>query len=421
MRRYIEGFRTADGAMGLDIGGTAGKIAFLQRDQSDTHVLSEERFGMSGRRHARLETNCPEMGGVLHFVKFETKRTAPGLQRIAELREGSFSGVTAGRQASRPVVRQGSRAPGELNIELPDGQRAVYATGGGAHRFEALIRDVLSLQLVRVDEFEALVEGLRLVFRALPQSLYSLSEGGAQEAAEFGADGYPCLVCNIGSGVSLLRVTAHAAERVGGTSIGGSTFLGLVYQMTSARTFDAAVALAQAGDASAVDLTVRDIYGQEGEVRLGIPGDLTACSFGKVVRRDDGPPPPAEADIAASVCMFVTQSIALYACTIARTQGLHTVFFVGGFLTGNPLAERRLAHFARVEYKRAGMAGRALFLRHAEYAGALGCLAARSGGDGADGVSPLLSRQELRSRQPTERQPTDSRQPTTDSRQPTTD
>lgn len=91
--------------------------------------------------------------------------------------------------------------------------------------------------------------------------------GAALEGAEDSA--YPYLVVNIGSGVSILRVDArHVYERVGGTSLGGSTFLGLVSALTGCRTFEEAIAMAAAGDSTKVDMSVGDIYGEIGEDSL---------------------------------------------------------------------------------------------------------------------------------------------------------
>jgi len=71
---------------------------------------------------------------------------------------------------------------------------------------------------------------------------------------------------------------------------------------------------------------------------------------------------------------MVTQSIALYACQLARQHGCREVIFTGGFLESNELARTKLTYFITREFKLGEANGRALFLRHSEYAGALGCL-----------------------------------------------
>lgn len=60
---------------------------------------------------------------------------------------------------------------------------------------------------------------------------------------------YPYLVVNIGSGVSILLVKSPTdIERVGGTSMGGGSFVGLSSLLTGVNTFDEALALAEKGD-----------------------------------------------------------------------------------------------------------------------------------------------------------------------------
>lgn len=50
---------------------------------------------------------------------------------------------------------------------------------------------------------------------------------------------FPCLVVNIGSGVSIVRVDEEGKfERVSGTSLGGGTLWGLLSLLTDASTFD---------------------------------------------------------------------------------------------------------------------------------------------------------------------------------------
>jgi len=233
---------------------------------------------------------------------------------------------------------------------------------------------------VKVGEFDALVQGLRFIFNHMPDSLYCLQADGIEVPAGFcnscfNSGRFPVLVCNIGTGVSMIKVAFDGAERIGGTSIGGSTFLGLVYQMTSARSFKEAMQLAKEGDNKEVDLLVRDIYGPAGQEALGLPDDLVASSFGKLTRRSGKESHgPSEASIAASTCIMVTQSIALYACQLARRRSCREVIFTGGFLENNDIARRKLALFVQREFKRFEGEGRALFSRHAEYAGAIGCL-----------------------------------------------
>mgnify|MGYP002785158320 CR=1 FL=1 len=66
---------------------------------------------------------------------------------------------------------------------------------------------------------------------------------------------YPYLLVNIGSGVSMVRVTGPGPtqyERVSGSSIGGGTFWGLCRLLTQTRDFDEMLDLSTQGDNAAV-------------------------------------------------------------------------------------------------------------------------------------------------------------------------
>mmetsp|Transcript_10547 Transcript_10547/g.31394 ORF Transcript_10547/g.31394 Transcript_10547/m.31394 type:complete len:298 (+) Transcript_10547:86-979(+) len=71
---------------------------------------------------------------------------------------------------------------------------------------------------------------------------------------------------------------------MGGSSLGGSTFWGLVRLLTSCATFDEVIRLTQSGASANIDMLVGDIYGGDCP-SLGLRGDVIAASFGKVTMR----------------------------------------------------------------------------------------------------------------------------------------
>jgi type II pantothenate kinase len=73
---------------------------------------------------------------------------------------------------------------------------------------------------------------------------------------------FPYLVVNIGSGVSILKVSGPGSyERVSGTSLGGGTYWGLCRLLTNCATYEEVLDIAENGDAGTVDMLVKDIYG----------------------------------------------------------------------------------------------------------------------------------------------------------------
>jgi type II pantothenate kinase len=98
------------------------------------------------------------------------------------------------------------------------------------------------------------------------------------------ADIYPYLLVNIGSGVSMIKVSGpRQFQRVGGTSLGGGTFWGIMSLLTGARTFENMLAMADKGDNSGVDMLVGDIYGTDYD-KIGLKSTTIASTFGKVFK-----------------------------------------------------------------------------------------------------------------------------------------
>lgn len=114
--------------------------------------------------------------------------------------------------------------------------------------------------------------------------MFTYSETDPMHFVEPRADVYPYLLVNIGSGVSMIKVSGPKQfQRVGGTSLGGGTFWGILSLLTGARTFDEMLSMAERGDNSGVDMLVGDIYGTD-YGKIGLKSTTIASTFGKVFR-----------------------------------------------------------------------------------------------------------------------------------------
>jgi len=232
-----------------------------------------------------------------------------------------------------------------------------------------------------MDELESLVRGIDFMIHTVPDECYYLSQFLFKlplQRQTHPPVSYPYLVCNIGSGVSILKVSGpHQFERVGGTSLGGGTFLGLCRALTGCDTFEEALVLAERGHSSAVDLLVGDIYGGDYE-QLGLAKENVAASFGKLVRNNgdmaDLRTNVRREDLAKAALVMITNNISSLVNLYAH-QVLHVpqMIFVGNFLTHNEIAKRGLA-FATDYWSQ--QTAKALFLRHEGYFGAVGSLLA---------------------------------------------
>ena len=118
----------------------------------------------------------------------------------------------------------------------------------------------------------------------MPQEVFSYTETGPTHFLEASIDIYPYLLVNIGSGVSMIKVSEKGQfRRVGGTSLGGGTFWGLLSLLTGASTFPEMLDMAERGDNATVDLLVGDIYGTD-YGKIGLKSTTIASSFGKVFK-----------------------------------------------------------------------------------------------------------------------------------------
>jgi type II pantothenate kinase len=241
---------------GVDIGGTLAKMVYFQPSKSSSSTdFTQERLYLSNldeyilnlkssdgsrtaERDERLELHVDALGGTLHFCSFQTSR----MEKIVETIRNRFF--------HRYI-------------------RTISCTGGGAYKFSRLFEDTLGIFIQKADEMDALIQGLNFVLRYAKNECYtfknvSLDAQGLGEATKKlmpmptnHHEIYPFLLVNIGSGVSILKVTSETQyERVSGTSLGGGTFWGLCRTLSKFRSFEEAMDASVEGNSSSVDMTV---------------------------------------------------------------------------------------------------------------------------------------------------------------------
>lgn len=186
-------------------------------------------------------------GGSLNFERFETDNVHECVDFISALIERSAKVNHVPVEDMRKSVK-------------------ILATGGGAHKFYDLFGGTLGVDVLKEDEMECLIEGLQFI-TLIPDEAYYFSDeliqtvshptaasasqpnvlerpspNPPQYAVTFESNPtpqLPCLLVNIGSGVSIIRVDGDGKfERVSGTSLGGGTLWGLLSLLTPATTFD---------------------------------------------------------------------------------------------------------------------------------------------------------------------------------------
>jgi len=201
----------------------------------------------------------------------------------------------------------------------------------------------------------------------------------------------PCLLVNIGSGVSIIKVDADGTfERVSGTSLGGGTLWGLLSLLTPAQTFDEMLTLSEKGDNATVDMLVGDIYGTD-YTKLGLKSTTIASSFGKVFKhtgegKEGGERGTFKAeDISRSLLYAVSNNIGQIAYMNAEKYGLDRIYFGGCFIRGHATTITTLSYAIRFWSKGKK---RALFLRHEGFLGAIGAWIKNIDAEEIQGGSP---------------------------------
>ncbi|KAI1392573.1 fumble-domain-containing protein [Hypoxylon trugodes] len=357
----------------VDIGGSLAKLVYFSREAHST-----------------------EPGGRLNFQSFETDRIDDCIEFMRHLKD-------------KQLALNGSR-PGEL---------CVMATGGGAYKFYERIRERLGVDVLREDEMECLIIGLDFFITEIPREVFTYSETDPMHFATPHANIYPYMLVNIGSGVSILKVSGpRTYERVGGTSLGGGTLWGILSLLTPAESFDEMLDMAAHGDNAKVDMLVGDIYGTD-YGKIGLKSTTIASSFGKVFRMkreaeneaedmgglangDDqnrrqqqnsdqsssstpSQPQPqrptssraselarsrfSSADISRSLLYAISNNIGQIAFLQSQVHGLSRIYFGGSFIRGHPQTMNTLSY--AIKFWSKGQK-QAYFLRHEGYLGAVG-------------------------------------------------
>jgi type II pantothenate kinase len=258
--------------------------------------------------------------------------------------------------------------------------------------------------------------GLDFFITEIPREVFTYSETDPMHFAEPEENIYPYMLVNIGSGVSMLKVSGpRTYERVGGTSLGGGTLWGILSLLTPAESFDEMLEMAAQGDNAKVDMLVGDIYGMD-YGKIGLKSTAIASSFGKVFKmkreaeteaEDNGglsnadnnyqrrrssqqspdpaaemtPPPPADApsrfssaDISRSLLYAISNNIGQIAYLQSQIHSLDHIYFGGSFIRGHPQTMNTLSY--AIKFWSRG-AKQAYFLRHEGYLGSVGAFLKR--------------------------------------------
>jgi type II pantothenate kinase len=254
------------------------------------------------------------------------------------------------------------------------------------------LKKALDVGILREDEMECLITGLDFFINEIPNEVFTYSETQPMQFTEAQPDVYPYLLVNIGSGVSMIKVSGpNKFQRVGGTHLGGGTFWGIMSLLTGAQTFDEMLAMTDRGDNSGVDMLVGDIYGMDYK-KIGLKSTAIASSFGKVCRlkgaaeqnAEDGigltqgdlesGPKFSHEDMSRSLLYAISNNIGQIAYLQSEKDQVKHIYFGGSFIRGHRQTINTLSYAIRFWSKGEKQA---YFLRHEGYLGAVGAFLLR--------------------------------------------
>ncbi|KAK6457728.1 fumble-domain-containing protein [Scheffersomyces xylosifermentans] len=329
----------------VDIGGTLTKLVYFTKSSSDRG------------------------GGRLHFKDFQTE--------------------TFKHDVLKFIIKLISKS---CHLESHPPITYIMATGGGAHKFYDLMtktfrKHKLPMKIIAKDEMACLIKGLNWLITKIPNEIftYNLEENDTKFMANSLQDEseiFPYLLVNIGSGVSMIKVTGPGPadfERIGGSSLGGGTLWGLLSLLTDAKDYNEMLEMAQRGDNENIDLLVGDIYGTNYN-KIGLKANHIASSFAKVFKKlrfnNDRKLTPAEKlaqfkpeDIARSLLYSVSNNIGQIAYLQALRFDLKRIYFGGSYISGHKQTIHTLSYAVNF-WSKGDM--QSYFLRHEGYLGSVG-------------------------------------------------
>lgn len=187
------------------------------------------------------------------------------------------------------------------------GISCIHVTGGKSHLFKRIFRGV---KVQSVSEIDAIgYGGWYLHPKKMDRSF---------------------LVVSMGTGTCMVHVKVVSKERIrcqhiGGTGVGGGTFLGLAREILGETDISKLIRRFRHGNLRHIDLSVRDIIGSG----IGIvPGDATASNLGKLAYASSEIR-FSQDDLALGIANLIGQTLATTSIFAAQAHKLKTIILTG--------------------------------------------------------------------------------------------
>ena len=217
-------------------------------------------------------------------------------------------------------------------------------TGGGAFILQKQLSREFNVSLL--DEFIANYKGIEILHDLIKKKELPAS-----------------LIVSIGTGSSIVY-KEESIKHLGGTALGGGFFMGLIKLLYNITDFKDALKFAAVGNRYNIDLKVSDIYDKKDNRVDALFKEFTAASFAKIEMMSN----IKKEDVINSLIHLIAENIGMLACFMADRVNIKHLVFCGGFTINNKILRKSLTRICLIQQKKA------LFLKNAEYMGAIGAL-----------------------------------------------
>lgn len=279
--------------IGLDIGGSLTKICILtDKKEKEINDLLLSKYNSE---YIDLGLNC------LYLTNFQTNNFEKNFSSLIK----DLNNIT--------------------KIEKID------ATGGGAYKFSSYVKNRCNIEFIKHDELQSLKFGYQYM-----NSFNSFYEIDDNKISKVNSDlKFPHISANIGSGVSILKVSSpYKYERVGGTLMGGGTLIGLSKLIFGIDDFEEILKLASKGKCQNVDLTKKDLKESNDN-----SDNMSIASLGKIheLIQSGKKAEIKKEDIALSLLNMICSHIAQYSVLYAEQHKIDSIYYFGTFTKKNSI------------------------------------------------------------------------------------
>ena len=238
----------------------------------------------------------------------------------------------------------------------------IDATGGGAYKYNNIMKTEFNIEFIKHDELQSLIYGYQFMNKF--NTFYEIV-GDKSNPISPSELTFPHICVNIGSGVSFLKVVSpYKYERVGGTLMGGGTLIGFAKLVIGIDSYDQILELASKGNYENVDWTKNDFF---------LDGDNSViASLGKIPDfiQTGNKDKLKKEDLALSLLNMICAQITQYSVLFAEKNNIDTIYYVGTF-TKN---ESVINHTLNKDSKELNKNIKIRFNYYGGYLGTIGCL-----------------------------------------------